>query len=203
MLKKIVKKILGLQAPKPDLTYLQYIENKGSYLKDGFSLRVDVPVANKKYVTLGKDSMLAASIIFESEEGHVSIGNESSISVGTMIICRESVVIEDHVFISWGCTICDHDSHSLNYMDRREDYKVIFDNYKNHRNANINKNWNTVDVSPVRICSDAWIGMNCTIIKGVTIGKGAIIGANSVVTKDIPDFAIAAGNPAKIIRTLN
>lgn len=53
---------------------------------------------------------------------------------------------------------------------------------------------------PVKIGDDVWIGANASILAGVVIGKGAIIGANSVVTRDIPDFAIAFGNPARVIR---
>lgn len=49
---------------------------------------------------------------------------------------------------------------------------------------------------------DVWIGGNATILPGITIGKGAIIGAGSVVTKDIPKMTIAAGNPAKVIREI-
>lgn len=53
---------------------------------------------------------------------------------------------------------------------------------------------------PVTIENDVWVGCNCTILGGVTIGEGAVIGAGSVVTKDVPSFAIAAGVPAKVIR---
>jgi maltose O-acetyltransferase len=52
----------------------------------------------------------------------------------------------------------------------------------------------------VRIDNDAWIGANCIILPGVTIGEGAVIGAGSVVTKAIPAFSIAVGNPARVIR---
>lgn len=48
------------------------------------------------------------------------------------------------------------------------------------------KNWDVVNSKPITICNDAWIGMNCIILKGVTIGEGAIVGAGSVVTKDVP-----------------
>jgi acetyltransferase-like isoleucine patch superfamily enzyme len=51
---------------------------------------------------------------------------------------------------------------------------------------------------PTKIGNDVWIGANCSILGGVTIGDGAIIGAGSVVTKDIPAYAIAVGNPAKV-----
>lgn len=53
---------------------------------------------------------------------------------------------------------------------------------------------------PVNIGSDVWIGANCTILGGVSIGNGAVIGAGSVVNKDIPAYSIAVGNPARVIR---
>ena len=53
---------------------------------------------------------------------------------------------------------------------------------------------------PVRIEDDVWIGARATILPGLTIGKGAIIGTAAVVTKDIPPYAICAGNPARVIR---
>ena len=59
------------------------------------------------------------------------------------------------------------------------------------------------DNKPARnvvIKNDVWIGLNSTILEGVTIGNGAIIGACSVVAKDVPDYAVVVGNPAKIIR---
>ena len=54
---------------------------------------------------------------------------------------------------------------------------------------------------PVNIKRDAWIGGNCTILPGVSIGEGAVVGAGSVVTKDIPDFEIWAGVPARKLKT--
>lgn len=55
-------------------------------------------------------------------------------------------------------------------------------------------------VGDVTICDNVWIGGRVTILKGITVGKNAIIGAGSVVTKDIPENAIVAGNPAKIVK---
>lgn len=52
----------------------------------------------------------------------------------------------------------------------------------------------------ISIADDVWIGANCTILKGVSLGRGCIIGAGSVVTKDVPEMAIFAGNPAKLVR---
>ena len=53
---------------------------------------------------------------------------------------------------------------------------------------------------PVLLKKGCWIGINCVILPGVTIGRNAVIGANSVVTKSIPDYAIAVGSPAKVIK---
>ena len=61
----------------------------------------------------------------------------------------------------------------------------------------------TYTYGKVTIKENAWLGMNVTICPGVTIGKNAVIGASSVVTKDIPDYAVAVGNPAKVIRYLD
>lgn len=58
---------------------------------------------------------------------------------------------------------------------------------------------NDDDDLPVTVCDDSWIGCNAVILKGVTIGRGAIIGAGAIVTKDVPPYAIVGGNPAKII----
>jgi acetyltransferase-like isoleucine patch superfamily enzyme len=55
-------------------------------------------------------------------------------------------------------------------------------------------------IKPIIIGNDVWIGANVTILKGVTINDGVVIGAGSVITKDIPDYAVTVGNPGKIIK---
>lgn len=55
---------------------------------------------------------------------------------------------------------------------------------------------------PVHIKRNCWIGAGATILRGITIGENSVVGAGSVVTKDVPDNVIVAGNPAKIIRTI-
>ena len=59
------------------------------------------------------------------------------------------------------------------------------------------------DVKPVRIGDDVWIGMRSIILPGVQIGRGAVIGAGAVVTKDVPEYAVVGGNPAKVIKFRN
>ncbi len=56
------------------------------------------------------------------------------------------------------------------------------------------------DEQPVKICDDVWIGVRAIILPGITVGKGAIIAAGAIVTKDVPEYAIVGGNPAKVIK---
>ena len=56
------------------------------------------------------------------------------------------------------------------------------------------------DHAPIKICDNAWIGERALILKGVTIGRGAIIAMGAVVTKNVPDYAVVAGNPASVVK---
>lgn len=70
-------------------------------------------------------------------------------------------------------------------------------------NHDFNQRHSIYTYAPVRIKKNAWLGMNVTICPGVTVGENAVVGAGSVVVKDIPDNAVAVGNPAKVIRYLD
>ena len=72
----------------------------------------------------------------------------------------------------------------------------------NKTNKFKNKNWSAVAIKPIHLCNKVWVGFNASILKGVTIGEGAVIGTASVVTKDILPYSIVAGNPAKVIRKI-
>src|SRR4051794_9369095 len=62
-------------------------------------------------------------------------------------------------------------------------------------------NWAMTEARPVVVGEGTWLGINVVVLPGVTIGKGCIVGANSVVTKDLPDYSVAAGAPARILRS--
>lgn len=181
--------------------YVQYKEMAASSIDRGIILRCDNPKSEKKYLCIGEDCIISGSFIFESTEGGVRIGNHTYIGGGTFI-SRSQIEIGNNVTIAWGCTIYDHDSHSLDYMERRRDVDDELEDIRAGKNFILHKNWDVVNSKPIKICDDAWIGMNCIILKGVTIGEGAIIGAGSVVTKDVPAWTVVAGNPARIIKTL-
>jgi acetyltransferase-like isoleucine patch superfamily enzyme len=62
--------------------------------------------------------------------------------------------------------------------------------------------WSHTEMAPIRICEGAWIGARSIILKGVTIGAGAVVGMGSVVTRDVPARTVVGGNPARVIREI-
>jgi acetyltransferase-like isoleucine patch superfamily enzyme len=123
-------------------------------------------------------------IVALESKSQILIGSGTGIS-GAVIHCRSSIEIGRFVGIGANVKIFDHDFHPIHYLERR--LGAISENIK---------------TKPVVIEDDCWIGGNVIILKGVTIGRGAIIGAGSVITKDVPPFTIWAGNPAKFVRDI-
>lgn len=155
-------------------------------------------------IIIGNNSVLAGRITLERDIGKVLIGNNTQIGESTHIICACGVTIGSNVLISWGCTITDHDSHSTQWSERSYDGQKWYEGMKvSITNAAIAKNWHVVPMAPVNIGDKVWIGFNVIILKGVNIGEGAVIAAGSVVTKDIPAWTLAGGNPARVIKQLD
>ena len=115
------------------------------------------------------------SCLGKDNKAIIKIGNRSYIGDRTEIHAGSLVEIGNGCNISWNCTILDRDYHKL-----CSDEEII---------------------KPVKICDNVWIGCNSTILKGVTIGEGAVVAAGSVVTKDVPPKTLVGGNPAKIIKS--
>lgn len=89
--------------------------------------------------------------------------------------------------------------HSLNSKERLKDTKNARQEIENHTMGQ-NVDYSVIESSPITIKDKTWIGFHSIILKSVTIGEGAIVGAGSVVTKDVPDYAVVGGNPAKILK---
>jgi acetyltransferase-like isoleucine patch superfamily enzyme len=96
-----------------------------------------------------------------------------------VIVATESVEIGDRVLLGSNCVVIDTDFHPVDLVQRRQRFQSL-------------------DSQPVFIDDDVFVGMNCLVLKGVSIGKGSVIGAGSVVTGDIPSGVVAAGNPARV-----
>ena len=185
MIKKIIKKIYGLYIK---LKYKKrlFIGETSQLAFNKFSFRKNCKI------TIGNQSMIQASCYFDKEGAQIVIGDRTFIG-GSKIVCAEKIEFGDDVLMSWGCTVVDHDSHSLNYNERKDD--VV--NWLHGK-----KEWENVSIKNIKIGNKVWIGFDVKILKGVTIGEGAVIAAGSIVTKDVAPYTLVAGIPAKVIKTL-
>lgn len=143
-------------------------------------------------VEIGRNSIINCAFNFDDAGGSVTIGDRCYIGA-SQLVCHSRIAIGNDVIISWGVTIFDHDSHSLDWQSRKNDVRDW---------AKGLKDWTDVAIKPVVIQDKVWIGFGVSILKGVTIGEGAVIGARAVVTRDVPPYAIVVGNPARVVRNM-
>lgn len=132
-------------------------------------------------IRLGADVKIRAANLECAAGGILIVGDRVNINDGCFLICREAISIGSDVMIGEYVSIRDND-HAFGGLDRPMREQGF-------------------TTKPVSIGNDVWIGRGAVIGKGVSIGSGAVIGANAVVTRDIPPFAIAAGVPARVIRS--
>lgn len=111
---------------------------------------------------------------------NLTVGDDVDFALDVLVTTKGGVTIGNRVLIGYRTQILSS-NHSIPNRSER-----IFDSGHSY--------------APVFIEDDVWIGANCTILPGVTIGEGAVVAAGSVVTKDIPKFSISAGVPAKVIK---
>jgi acetyltransferase-like isoleucine patch superfamily enzyme len=156
---------------------------KGNFMFRGGELVIgDYFIANSKIDSNSIGVIQPVILNFSSTKAKITIGNNVGIS-GSTLNAATSITIGNNVMIGSGCIISDTDSHSLDYRYR-----------------NIREKINTM---PINIGDNVFIGARSIVLKGVTIGQGAVIGAGSVVVGDVLPFTVYAGNPAVFIKNLN
>ena len=144
-------------------------------------------------ITIGDNCEILGTLL-SMDNGRIEIGNYSEIREGSFIGSVEHIKIGDYVIISNNIRIFDNNNHPTDPDKRKEMCKNGFygDAWR----------WKHSEHQPVVIEDNVWIGERSTILKGVTIGKGSVIGCCSVVTKDIPPYSVAAGNPARVVKKI-
>lgn len=122
-------------------------------------------------------------------DGEIVVGDDVYIGDDCILSAAMSIEISSGVLLGHGVQVFDNNSHPLDPALRAADWKAIRDGTPRAAIAS----------APVRIGADAWIGFGSSIMKGVSIGARAIVGAGSVVTRDIPESGVVAGNPARAV----
>ena len=127
----------------------------------------------------GKVDILSGRVF---DEPQLILGNRVDIGHNVSFLVNKEIVIEDDVNVATGVRFMDSDAHPRDAADRIADLPP-----------------KPEEIKPVRICRNAWIGQNAFILKGVTVGEGAVVGVNSVVLTDVPPYSVAMGNPARVV----
>jgi acetyltransferase-like isoleucine patch superfamily enzyme len=146
-----------------------------------FSMNADLQNLsdNNAAITIGKESNIEGLILVYPYGGKVSIGDYCSLSPNSRLVSTAEIKIGNRVL--------------LDAVLRHQDFVESF---------SIGMQPHDLNAAPIIIEDDVWIGHNTTILKGVTIGRGAIIGSNSVVTKNIESYSVNVGNPLRVVQYL-
>ena len=160
-----------------------------------FSARIRNICGCTSAIKVGEHSFVAGELLTFAHGGQIVIGKWCFVGEGARIWSAAQIKIGDRVLISHNVNIFDSLTHPLDARQRHEQFRAIM----------LHGHPREIDLGerPVEIGDDVWIGANCCILRGVKIGVGAVVGAGSIVTKDVPAWCVVAGNPARFIKIVN
>jgi acetyltransferase-like isoleucine patch superfamily enzyme len=167
--------------------------SQGSRLSS--SARIRNISGDSKMISVGKHCHIQGELLVFAHGGRITIGDWCYVGEGTRIWSAASIVLGDRVLVSHSVNIFDNLTHPIKAADRHTQVEQIMT--RGHPREL------TLGEQPVTIQDDAWVGAGAFVLRGVTLGQGAIVAAGAIVTKDVPAFSIAAGNPAVIVRELS
>lgn len=162
------------------------IYKMGDIIRRLWNRFVSAPVKKSAFATCGKNVTVGRNCVFSGIE-NIFVGNSVSIGCNSVFFTtRAKIKIGDHVMMAPGVNIITG-NHRMNVVGK---YMDEITNNEKHAE----------DDEDVIFEGDNWIGANAIILKGVTIGRGAVVSAGAVVSKDVPAYAIVGGVPAKVIK---
>ena len=146
-------------------------------------------------IRVGFDSIVRGELLVFPHGGRITIGDWCFIGHGSFLWSADEITIGSRCLISHRVNIHDTDSHSFDPQLRHAQFREI---------ATTGQPVNPPDIraTPIVIGDDVWVGFNASILKGVHVGRGAVIGAGSLVNRDVDAWTVVAGNPARLIRKL-
>ncbi len=149
----------------------------------------------KEGLRIGDSATVYLGTMFDiGPHGRITLGKYALVH-GAWIICDAAVEIGDYALISWNVVLMDSYRLSAAPARRRQELREL-------SAGSLRRPAAETGARPVRVGRNVWIGFECCVLPGVTIGEGSIVGARSVVFEDVPPYTLVAGNPARVIRQI-
>jgi acetyltransferase-like isoleucine patch superfamily enzyme len=150
---------------------------------------------NPSKIEIYEGSHIRGELLIYKYGGEILIGRNCYVGINSKIWSGNQIRIGNEVLISHNVHIVDTNAHEMDFEERNYFFnESIKGNQKDKEGS--------IESAPIEIGDNVWINFNSIILKGISIGKGAVIGAGSVVTKNVPPFAVVGGNPAVVIKML-
>ena len=146
----------------------------------------------RENIRLGQNCHVRGELLVFPYDGKISIGDDCYIGEGTRIWSEKNIRIGNRVLLAHNVDIHDCNDHPVDEEERHRHFRTI-----------VTKGFAPdfdLEEREVILEDDVWVGFGACIMKGVTVGKGAIVAAHAVVTKDVPPYAVVGGNPAQRIK---
>lgn len=195
---KIRRYITNLRLKKDKRISVGY----NTYLRDGFNWDIRETPEKSPCISIGENCIIGGNLVIENSRGIICIGNACTLGGDSLVVAGDAgVYIGTHCVISFNVTMYTTNSHSLDVEERHKDLYNTLD-YLHGKIPSRGINWAKIISKDIVIEDDVWIGFGATILKGVRVGKGAIIGAKSVVTHDVEPYTVVVGNPAQVVKRL-
>jgi len=151
---------------------------------------------NPSNIRIGLNTHVRGTLLIFKYGGKITIGSNCYIGDGSRIWSGENIYIGNNVLIAHNVNIVDTQAHEINADERCQRYFELI-------SKGPWENKGSIATKSIVIKDKAWISFNAVILKGVTIGEGAIVAAGSVVTKNVEPYTMVAGNPAVFIKKIN
>lgn len=211
-IRKMLRPTLGMQSPivQPSVVvssweqYKDYIRiHPTAIIAPSASIKIfNPPNPPRVCLEIGEGSHIFSAFSLLRPEAKITIGKRCQLG-SSQFICADSIAVGDDVLMAWGVTLMDTDSHALAWEYRKNDATQAYEDYCTDKSNFIkNKDWSHVLTRPIILKDRTWIGFNAAILKGVTVGNNAVVGACSVVVKDAPPYTVVCGNPANVVKYL-
>lgn len=184
------------------IAQINYVRNRleqsaiiGSNFRHGLRTSIHLEDSTREQIQIGHYVTMLEAEIHCYRKGKITIGNYNWFSLRSQLISCTGISIGSYCLFARDVYISDTNEHPVDPDIRRKDLIQFLEGGKAPDRY-------LADSSPVVIGNDVWVGERAIILKGVQVGNGAIISAGAVVVKDVPAYAIVAGNPARVVKRL-